>query len=179
MTQSFPPPHLKRLISPEEIAQKVAVYGKKITQEYQGRSLVIVALLKGAFPLLADLIRQIALPLEIGFLQASSYGQRGTKRGELTLYEVGSLDLKGKELLIVDDIFDSGATLEKVATHLSQQQPASLKSLVLLTKKNKIAPSFSPTYALFEIEDDFVVGYGLDYKELYRNLSGIYRWGSP
>lgn len=165
--------YFQELISEELIAQRVALVAEELSQEYRGRPLVVVAVLKGALCLLTDLIKKMDIPLEVAFIQASSY-KGGTTRGKLTIHEVGSCDFKGKDLLLIDDICDSGATLKGISEALKEKQPASLKTLVLLKKNLPREPFLIPDRALFEIEDLFVVGYGLDYQEKLRNLPSIY-----
>lgn len=173
---SHNPTPFKCLISKEEIDNKVALLAEQLNSIYKGHSVVIVAVLKGAICLLVDLMRQLTFDPQTAFIQASSYGLGGQERGELTIYEIGSLDVTGKDVLLIDDILDSGLTLQAIATKLKEKEPRSLKSAVLLTKKGAQMTSFSPDYSLFEVGDQFVIGYGLDYKEKYRNLPAIYLW---
>ena len=122
----------------------------------------------------ADLIRALKTPCTIECVKASSYGQLGVKRGELTITGLDRVDLTSKNVLVVDDIIDSGETMSRVFSELNKKNPKSIKSLVLLSKKVPRTVSFIPDYVLFEIEDLFVIGYGLDYKEFYRGLPGVY-----
>ncbi len=170
-------PKFEELISEKEITQAVAELAECLNEEYYGRTLVIVSVLKGSVCFLVDLIRQLDCDVEINFIQASSYGERGTERGTLTISSVKDLDLKGKDVLLLDDIFDSGSTLSRIANELKQAQPKTLKSAVLLSKKIRRLTDLIPDYTLFEIDDHFVIGYGLDYKEKYRNLPSIYKLG--
>lgn len=165
---------LRLLIPQEAIIKKITQVAHKIQKEYLHDELVIVMIMKGAICLVADLIRHLTLPCFLECVHASSYGEGGMKRGALTIRGVENLNIAGKKVLIVDDIFDTGHTLASVVSELMQLKPKSLKSLVLLSKKKKRSSSFVPDYTLFEIDDEFVVGYGLDYKEKYRNLPGIY-----
>ena len=130
--------------------------------------------LKGAICISADLIRHLKVPVQIEFIKASSYGQNGTERGALTIQGVEKLDLTSKNILVVDDIFDTGHTMSGIIAQLQERNPKSLKSLVLLQKKVPRQIAYLPDYSLFEIENRFVIGYGLDYKEYYRELPGIY-----
>ena len=161
------------LISKEQIANKISEVAKQIDSDYTGRDLVIVMVLKGAICVGSDLVRAINVPCTIESLQCSSYGALGAKRGELCVFGLDRIDLKDRDVLLVDDIFDSGYTLSTLAKEISKKEPRSLKSLVLL-KKNVPHVDFSPDYVLFDIENNFVVGYGLDYKEYYRGLDGVY-----
>lgn len=165
---------LQLLISPEEIHEKVALLGKQIDLAYQGKELVIVMIMKGSICFAADLIRSIHLPTTLEFIQCQSYGHGGMERGSLRILGEELLDLAGKEVLLIDDIFDSGITLGSVYDHLQRKGPRSMKTAVVLSKKAHKKTSFRPDYTLFEIEDRFVVGYGLDYKEHYRGLAAIY-----
>ena len=147
--------------------------GQQLSQEYHGKDLVLVMVLKGAVPLVADLMRELALPFSLEVIQCSSYGQRGKERGELQIFGLERLHVHNRDVLVVDDIFDSGTTMSALYCALSTQKPRSLKSCVLLKKKVEHATQMRPDYILFEIENLFVVGYGLDYKEQYRGLPNI------
>jgi hypoxanthine phosphoribosyltransferase len=164
---------LDLLISREEIQNKIAKVATQLELDYMHEEIVIVMIMKGALCLVADLIRAISVPCVIESIQASSYGMRGTVRGDLQIRGLENLDLASKNVLLVDDIFDSGHTLFQVHLALKQKHPKSLKSLVLLSK-NASSLNYQPNYTLFSIEDRFVVGYGLDYKEYYRGLPGVY-----
>jgi hypoxanthine phosphoribosyltransferase len=131
--------------------------------------------LKGALCLAADLIRELDIPLDVEFVQCSSYGARGTQRGELQIFGLERLQIHNRDVLIVDDIFDSGHTMHTLVEALSQKKPHSIKTCVLLEKQgvHKVT-DMKPDYVLFGIENLFVVGYGLDFKERYRGLSGVY-----
>jgi hypoxanthine phosphoribosyltransferase len=165
---------LEPLISPDQIRQKVADIAKAIDQQCAGEELTIVMVMKGAFCLTSDLIRELKSVSVIEYLKASSYGKLGVQRGELILTGIEELHLAGKNVLLIDDIYDSGETLSQIISKLKTQNPKTLKSLVLLSKKGKRQIKYTPDYVLFDIEDQFVVGYGLDYKEHYRGLPGIY-----
>lgn len=165
---------LELLISDQAIQQKIKETAFQLEQDYKGKPLIIVMVMKGAICLVADLIRYLTLPFELEYVHASSYGLRGTTPGQVELQEVKELDIKDKNVLIIDDIFDTGNTLTKVTEALQAKDPASLKSLVLLSKKIERKTKFRPDYSLFEIENLFVVGYGLDFKEYLRGLPGIY-----
>lgn len=165
------------LISKEEIAQRIAKEAKSLNTFYADRSeaVLIVMVMKGSFIFVADLVRHLTVPCTVETLIASSYGQNGTERGQLTLHGLERLQVTGKDVLLIDDIFDSGLSLNACAEALSQQAPRSLKTLVLL-KKTPPKQQKAPDHFLFEIGDAFVVGYGLDYKELYRNLPDIHQY---
>jgi hypoxanthine phosphoribosyltransferase len=166
--------NLELLIAPEEIAGKLKEVAAKIDIDYQGEELTVIVVMKGALCVSADLIRYLNVPSKIEYLKASSYGQRGISRGELKITGLDAIDLEGKHVLVVDDIFDSGHTMSGLISHLQDKNPKSLKSLVLLAKNIPRTVEYRPDYTLFSIENRFVVGYGLDYKEYYRGLPGIY-----
>ncbi len=165
---------LKTLISKEEIAQKIRKVSAQIARDYEGKDLVIVMVLKGAICLVADMIREIDLPLDLQTVQCSSYGALGTKRGELTVIGLERLQIRNRDVLIVDDIFDSGHTMMALKKELQTLEPRSLKTCVLLFKEEVPKVSdYRPEYVLFDIQNLFVVGYGLDYKERFRGLSDV------
>ncbi len=172
--QSTAMENIEPLISPSEIKQKVVEFARIIDDAYQGEALTIVMVLKGALCVTADLIRELKTPCIIECVTASSYGQQGTHRGELKVQGLDDLDLVGKNVLLVDDIYDSGETISKICAALKVKKPKTLKSLVLLAKNVKRDAVYKPDYVLFNIENQFVIGYGLDYKEFYRGLPGVY-----
>ena len=159
------------LISSSEINQRVAQLGKDISVDYQGRELHLVGVLNGAFIFLADLVRQINIPCQICFLQASSYKDQKVSSGEVTLMH--NLDLSRKEVLVVEDIVDTGLTLKYILEDLRQQKPESIEICALLSKNIPDKAPVEVKYVGFEIEDRFVVGYGLDFAEKYREIPHI------
>ena len=165
---------LELLISEESILQKIEEAAAELDEIFGGDEFTIVMIMKGSICLVADLLRNIRSPCSLEFIQATSYGQKGVERGELSFFGLENIDVHQKNVLLVDDIFDSGVTLSEAMKHLTAQNPKSLKSLVLLSKKVPRKTDYLPDFALFEIEDRFVVGYGLDYKELYRGLPGVF-----
>ena len=177
--QTLVPSHFEKgavdlLISHQEIQNKILEVGEKLHQEYGKEEVVVLMVMKGALCIGSDFIRLTKLPCTVEFIQASSYGQGGTKRGELTLQGFDKLNIENKHVLVIDDIFDSGATLSGIVEQLKKKHPKTIKSLVLLLKNAPKVTNYSPDYALFPIDDEFVIGYGLDYKEFYRGLDGIY-----
>ena len=168
--------NIELMINQNDIKSKIIEIAQIIDQDYKYEEIVIIMIMKGAFILTSDLVREIKSPFSIEAITCSSYGQNGSKRGSLKIKGIEDLDLKSKNVLIVDDIFDSGNTLSNVVKEVLKQNPKSVKSLVLLMKKtpNRIKDVILPSYYLFEIEDKFVIGYGLDYKEYFRGLKGIY-----
>lgn len=171
--------NLELLLSPEEIAGKIEQVAEKLTAEYAGEPLTLILVMKGAVCIGTDLLRKLPPTTTLEYIKASSYGQNGVQRGALTIDGLDRLALEGKHLLLVDDIFDSGATMEAIASELQKKNPKSLKSLTLLMKNVPHATEYRPDYVLFEIEDRFVVGYGLDLKEEYRGLPGVYAFKRP
>lgn len=178
--ESMDPTKLRPLIEKEEIAAKVREVSRQISEDFRGKDLVVVMVLKGSLCLVADMIREIDLPLDLQSVQCSSYGARGTQRGELTVLGAERLKIQNRDVLIIDDIFDSGHTMETLLTTLQAQGPRSMKTCVLLYKQDvpKVT-DYRPDYVLFDIQNLFVVGYGLDFKERYRGLPGVYILESP
>ncbi len=170
---------LKPLIDKKQIASKILHVAHEIDREYADKDLVILMVLKGSLCLVADLIRSISIPCDIEVVQAQSYGEGGAQRGSLQIFGLERLHVKNRDVLIVDDIFDSGQTMTALIHALKEKEPLSLKTLVLLSKNVPRSNPMRPDYVLFDIENEFVVGYGLDYKERYRNLSGIFVLEEP
>lgn len=161
---------MKKLLSANELAEGVGQLAEQIESDYAGRPLTIVGVLTGCVVMLADLIRLIDLPLRLGWVQARSY--RGTSTvGEALMINADLLPvIKARDVLLVDDIFDTGRTMLELINLLDELQPASIRSAVLLEKEGRREVSVRPDYVAFHIPDEFVVGYGLDYNDLYRNL---------
>ena len=159
------------LISRDEISSRVKQLGLEISKDYNGKELHIVGVLNGAFIFLSDLVRHLSIPCQICFLQASSYKDQQVSSGEVILMH--NLDLRGKDVLVVEDIFDTGLTLKHIREDLNKQKPASMEFCALLNKKIPNKVSIDVKYIGFEIKDRFVVGYGLDYAEKYRELPHI------
>lgn len=163
------------LISREQIAQRVRELAEQITGRYRQcpGGLVIVSILSGAIIFLADLIRELPLPMKIGLVGVSSYpGCNTTSQGPELLRQL-RVDIRNRHVLVVDDILDSGRTLRYVLDELRQAGPASLSVCVLLQKPGKFPPDLAPDFVGFDIDDVFVVGYGLDYDDQYRNYPDI------
>jgi hypoxanthine phosphoribosyltransferase len=161
---------MKVLLSKEELHAGVTELAQQITDSYRGQQLTIIGVLTGSVVLLADLIRAIDVPLRVGVLQASSYRGATTTRGELIINSEMMLDVSGRNVLLVDDIFDTGHTLHQVTQKMQDFEPASVRSAVLLRKKARQEVNYEPDFVAFDIPDEFVVGYGLDYQDMYRNL---------
>ena len=160
---------MKTLLTEEQLRDGVRRMAREIATRYEGQSLTIVGVLTGSVVLLADLIRLLDMPLRVGVVQASSY-RGGTERGALTINSELMLDIKGREVLLVDDIFDTGNTLVEVIALMDELQPHSIRSAVLLRKLGRQEVKLQPDFVAFDIPDEFVVGYGLDYQDEYRNL---------
>lgn len=161
------------LISEEQIKAKVKEIGELITKDYQGKSLFIVAVLKGSSLFMADLVRNINLPLVFDFMAVSSYGASTSSSGVVRIIKDLDASIEGKDILIVEDIIDSGLTLSYLVENLKSRNPGSLKIATLLNKPERRKTQVEVNYCGFDIPDKFVVGYGLDYDEKYRNLPFI------
>jgi len=158
------------LIPAERIQLRVAELGRQIAADYTGRPVTILGVLTGSLMFLADLVRCLDLPLRLGFLQASSYRGAATVPGALHVQPEIMPDIRGRHVLVVDDIFDTGQTLAHVVAHVRGLEAASLRTAVLLRKEKPRTVSITPDYCGFEIPDVFVVGYGLDFNDEYRQL---------
>lgn len=163
---------MKTLLSEAEIRATVARLAGQLNSDYAGRPLTLIGVMTGSIVFMADLIRLLSMPLRVGVVQASSY-RGGTTRGELSINAEMMPDIAGREVLLVDDIFDTGHTMVEVVRLMNQLEPTSLRTAVLLLKEGRQAVSLQPDYVAFRIPDEFVVGYGLDYQDEYRNLSFI------
>ena len=161
------------LVDEGAIEMKVRELGARIAEDYRGRDLVLVSILKGALPFLADLMRQIPLPLALDFIEVSSYGDATESSGVVRILEDIKNPIDGRDVLVVEDILDTGQTLAFVVEHLRSQRPASVRICTLLDKPARRIVPIAIDYRGFEIADKFVVGYGLDYAERYRNLPFI------
>ena len=157
------------LITDREIARRIREMAREIARDFDGREMVVVSLLNGTVMFLADLIRNLSLPLRLDFIGVSSYGA-GTESGELVYTKELRLGVRGRDVLLVDDILDTGKTLYRVRGKLRALQPRRIKTCVLLNKAARRVEPVEADYVGFEIPDLFVVGYGLDFAERYRNL---------
>ena len=163
----------KVIITAEEIQQKIAEAGKYIDSLYDGRPVLLVSILKGSFIFLADLARAVSVPCEIGFMQAKSYYESTQSSGVVKITMDLDRDISGCHVVIAEDIIDTGRTLSDVVKLLKERAPLSLHVVTLLDKPERRIVPFTPDYTLFTIPDLFVIGYGLDYGEYYRNLPYI------
>ena len=157
------------LISEEEIARRIRAMARDIERDFRGRETVVVALLNGTVMFLGDLIRNLSFPLRLDFMGVSSYGA-GTESGQLVFTKELRLDVRGRDVLLVDDILDTGRTMNRVLAKLRALKPRRIKTCVLLDKPERRVEKARADYVGFPIPNVFVVGYGLDYAEKYRNL---------
>jgi len=170
---------MKLLIAAHAIQEKVEQLSKKLNADFHGKEVLLIMVMKGAFCFVADLMRHLSFPVTIEYVSASSYGARGTQRGELHVKGLENLSLEGKHVLVVDDIFHSGHTLFHIVSEVKKSHPLTLHSLVLLLKEHPRILSYVPDYYLFTVGKPFVVGYGMDFNERYRELPGIYMLDEP
>ena len=161
------------LITEDEIQEKIREYGDIISREYEGKPLLLVSVLKGAFVFMADLCKSISIPCEVGFMACKSYFESTDSSGNVQIVYDLSQDISNYHVLMVEDIVDTGQTLEAVTDILKVRNPLSLKVITLLDKPERRVVDIKPDYTLFTIPNFFVVGYGLDYGEYYRNLPYI------
>ena len=166
------------LITENDIIQKISVLGQIITNDYKDKNLYVLSLLRGSFIFTADLVRKIDLPTAIGFITTSSYGHGENSSGNVKVTQPVTDNIEGFDVLIVDDIVDTGITMNFVKEYINQFNPASIKCCVLLDKPSRRKTDITPDYCCFTIPDLFVVGYGLNYGDYYRNKPYIFNWES-
>ncbi len=162
------------VLTETEIEQNIHVLARRISDDYRNKNLVLIGVLKGAFVFLSDLMRCLTIPVEIEFIRLSSYGISDTSSGRIDIHDNILLDLKDKDVLIVEDIVDTGLTLTTLAEHIKSLQPKSVKICALIDKLERRKTDCKVDYACHTVEGGFLVGYGLDYAEKYRNLPAIY-----
>ncbi len=160
----------KILLQEDELKQRVKELGAQITEDYKGKDLVLITVLRGSYIFMADLSRTIDLPCVIDFMSVSSYGKGTTSSGQVQITKDLSEDIAGKDVIVVEDILDSGNTLSYLLEILKARKPASVRLCTLLDKPERRVKDIQADYCGFTIPDAFVVGYGLDYAEQYRNL---------
>jgi len=158
------------LISEKQIQAKVKELGTRITRDYDEKDLLLVGILKGSFVFMSDLIRTVGIPLEVDFVEVSSYGNSTESSGAVRILKDLDKSIKGRHVLIVEDIVDTGLTLNYLIDNLRARKPDSLKICTFLNKPSRRKVAMKVDYNGWEIPDEFVVGYGLDYREKYRNL---------
>ena len=166
-------PPLRRILSRARIQRRVRELAAQLRADYGEERPVFVGCLKGAFVFLADLVRQVGVPLQVDFIMVSSYGTGTTSKGEITVLKDVTTDLAGRHVVFVDDIIDSGLTLERVREHLLARGPASLRVCALLARERVLAEGAAIEYLGFPVPEGFVVGYGIDCAEDYRQLPDI------
>jgi len=170
---------LRRILSRGQVRRRVRELAAQIRADYGGERPILVGTLKGAFVFLADLVRQVGVPLEVDFIMASSYGMGRTSKGQITILKDVTTDIAGRHVVLVDDIVDSGLTLRFLRDHLLSRGPASLRVCALLARERVLAEGVAIHYLGFPVPEGFVVGYGIDYAEQYRHLPDVYVLGGP
>jgi hypoxanthine phosphoribosyltransferase len=164
------------LITKEQINERIQQLGAEISKDYDGKKLYILSLLRGSFIYTADLVREITVPTKIGFMTTSSYGNDEQSKGSVNVVNDIPDNIEGFDVLIVDDIVDTGITMDFVISRVKSLGAASVKSCVLLDKPERRKINLKPDYCCFEIPDLFVVGYGLNYGDYYRNIPYVFNW---
>lgn len=162
------------LFSRDDIRRRVWELAGQISRDYEGRELIIIGVLKGAFIFMADLIREISIPCRVDFTRLASYGAGSDSSGKVVMTKDIETSIKGRDILVVEDILDTGLTLQYLVQWLKERDPHSLRICVLLDKRKRRKVSFEADYVGFTINDGFVVGYGLDFNEKYRFSPDIY-----
>jgi hypoxanthine phosphoribosyltransferase len=166
---------LINVLTEDGIEKIVSTLARKISSDYEGKDLVCVGVLKGAFIFMADLVRLLTIPLTVEFLRASSYGSGTVSSGRPELSEYLSADIRGKDVLLVEDIIDTGLTLERILGHLKNLHPNSIRVCALIDKRERRQVQIPIDYAGHVTHSGFLVGFGLDHAEAYRNLPGIFQ----
>ncbi|NLY39719.1 MAG: hypoxanthine phosphoribosyltransferase [Firmicutes bacterium] len=166
-------PKCEVLLSATQIAQRVKEMGEEISRDYAGKKLLLICVLKGAIIFASDLMRSLTIPVEIDFIAVSSYGADTSSSGVVRILKDLDQSIQGKDVLIVEDIVDTGLTLNYLRDTLLRRQPRSIRVATLLDKPSRRKVDFDPDYRGFVIPDHFVVGYGLDWNQRYRNLADI------
>lgn len=161
------------LLTEEQIRSRVKEVAEAINRDYQGKNPLVVGILKGAIIYFSDIIRNLSMPIDLDFMVVSSYGSGTVSSGKLNIKKDLDNDVKGRDVLIIEDIIDSGFTLANLKALLSERGAASVKIATLLNKSARREYDIAPDYNCFYIENEFVIGYGLDYDEYYRNLPYI------
>lgn len=161
------------LLTEEQIKRRVSEVAEEVARDYRDKKPLIVGILKGCVVFFADFVRQLDFPVELDFMAISSYGASTESTGQILIKKDLSVDIKGKDVIIVEDIVDSGNTLYNLRAHLATRGANSVKIVALLNKPSRRKVDMRPDYKCFDIEDNFVVGYGMDYAERYRNLPYI------
>ena len=166
--------NFKLLYSRQEIAAQVARIGEEISRDYQGREVLMVGVLKGSFLFFADLVRAIQIPTVVDFVRLASYGSETKSSGIVEMRKDLELPIEGRDVIIVEDIVDSGLTLESLYHRLMLRNPRTLRICTLIDKRCRREVDIRPDYVGITMDDGFIIGYGLDFDERYRNLADIY-----
>ncbi|MDU1831631.1 hypoxanthine phosphoribosyltransferase [uncultured Finegoldia sp.] len=164
------------LLNEQQISEKVKELGAQITKDYKNKNLCVISLLRGSFMFMSDLVRHIDMPICIDFMTTSSYEDAEESTGKVKILTDVRENLENYDVLIVDDIIDSGNTIVNTLEYIKQKNPKSVKTCVLLDKPSRRQVAYNADYVGFEIEDVFIVGYGLNYKSSYRNIPYIFIW---
>lgn len=164
------------LISKDSIAEQIDILGKKISSDYAGKDIYVLSLLRGSFIFTADLVRALDLNVKIGFMTTSSYGNEEVSSGKVKIVNDIPDNIENAHVIVVDDIVDTGITMDFVINHVKSLGAASVKSCVLLDKPDRRKVCIKPDYCCFEIPDVFVAGYGLNYGDFYRNIPYIFNF---
>ena len=167
-------PELTRVLSKQEIQNLVSRLAEKISSDFKDRKLVLVGVLKGSFIFLSDLVREMTIPVEIDFVGASSYGTKSYSSGNVKITKDLTLDIKDKDVLVVEDIVDTGLTLRYLLDYLQTFKPKSIRICAMINKEERREIDIAVDYACYSTQEGFLVGYGLDYNEGYRNLPDIH-----
>lgn len=164
------------IITKEQIENRIIELGAEISKDYEGKNLYVLSLLRGSFIFAADLVRHITVPTKIGFMTTSSYGHSEQSSGSVKVVNDIPDNIEGYDVLIVDDIVDTGITMQFVAEHVKSLGANSVNCCVLLDKPDRRKVDIAPDYCCFQIPDVFVVGYGLNYGDYYRNVPYVFNW---
>jgi hypoxanthine phosphoribosyltransferase len=161
-------------ITKEAIRERVVALGARISADYQGKEPVMVGVLNGVVIFFADLVREISIPVKMDFIRAASYGSRMDSCGSVTFTKDVELPIEGQDVIVVEDIVDTGLTLVRILEKLGERAPRSIRTCALIDKQERRSVSISIDYCGFRVEEGFIVGYGLDCREVYRQLPDIY-----
>ena len=167
-------PNLVAVLKREDIDEAVGSLARQISSDHQDNELILIGVLKGAFVFLADLVRRISVPVKVDFVRLASYGPSMSTSGQVRLTKDVEIDIKEKDIVIVEDIVDTGISLNYLVKHLDRKQPRSIKICTLLDKHERREIDIEIEYVGHRVKEGFLVGYGLDYAEAYRNLPAIY-----
>ena len=167
--------NIEKFITEEQISERIKLLSEEINEYYKGKEILIICLLKGALVFTSDLIRKLNVPVELDFIRASSYNDKTYSQGKVDILDDIKLEIKGKNVLIIDDIIDTGYTLKEIIDHLKERAAKTISICTLFDKPARRKTDITVDFVGFEIEDEFIIGYGLDYNQKYRNLPYIGR----